>query len=122
VAAQWIKASHLALIEPATAAACAVRVCALADGAATKPVATLPVTPDGLSENAHTTFVLDSSVAATDDDDNDYEGGRRLWFYGTIGMEYDSYSDCIAIRSALIKGVLIMDRLLAAQWKLENKH
>jgi len=100
VAAQWITASHLALMEPATAAACVVRVWALADGAATKPVATLPVTPNGLSENAHTTFVLDSSVAATDDDD---EGGRRLWFYGTIGMEYDSYSDCIAISSALIK-------------------
>jgi hypothetical protein len=85
-------------------------------------VATLPVTPDELSENAPTPLVLDSSVAATDDDDSTYEGGRRLWFYGTIGMEYDSYSDCIAISSALIKGVLILDRLSAAQWNLENKH
>jgi hypothetical protein len=102
VAARWISGSYLALLEGSTGNnKCIVRVWGLYDQGRAEPVSTLEVVADRLYEDAHTTFVMDQTYG--DENETVQSGDARLWIYGSLGIEYDDYSGCLAVSSVLIK-------------------
>jgi hypothetical protein len=104
VAARWISGCYLALLERCNSnSKSVVRVWGVYDHGRAEPVSTLEVTADSLCENAHTTFVMDQTCSS-DENDAVKREDVRLWIYGTLGIEYDGYSGCLAISSVLIEG------------------
>jgi hypothetical protein len=115
VAARWISgSSYLALLELERSSSTGngsnksvVRVWGLYDQGRAEPVSTLEVTAESLHENAHNTFVINDQTKSCSDehvDDTVQSRDVRLWIYGTLGIEYDDYSGCLAVSSVLIKG------------------
>lgn len=101
VCAKWIAGSYLALMQQ-PGAECDIHVFGLYDNGRSASVSTLNMTWSRLEENAGSTFQVDA--APTELSNGNHRPSIICANRDTlVSLEYDAYSDCVAVSSFLLK-------------------
>lgn len=101
VCVKWVAGSYLALAQRPGVESF-IHVFGLYDSGRCSTISTMKVTRNQLEENTHNNFNVDATYQFDNGEHRTSvrEGASRDAY---VGLEYDSYSDCIAISSFLLK-------------------